>query len=109
MLRLLILSIVILLLSMPLLRAQFPWVADDKQMHFLGSAYLLYWNYHLNNQSFNYSHQQNIIMSVSLTSLIGIGKEFSDKYLKKTRFCWYDMAYNIAGITLGVIIIQAQK
>lgn len=82
------------------------WTGKDKVMHFAGSAYLTYWNYNFNRDILSKSHSQSLRISVSFTTLLGFGKETSDKHLKSTGFSWYDIAYDIAGIGLGMIIIN---
>lgn len=106
MLKVFLLIFLTLLLFSAFLQARSPWTGRDKPMHLLSSAYLVYWNYNLSSEVLDLSHTDSIYFSVSLTSIVGIGKELSDKYIKGTRFCWYDMAYNTAGIVLGLIVIQ---
>lgn len=104
-----LLVIIICIFSIGIVQASSPWLGSDKPMHLIGSAYLVYWNYHLASEVFEYSHQNSLMFSVSLTSFLGTGKELSDKYIKKTRFSWHDMAYNAAGIAIGVLIIEVSK
>ncbi len=84
-------------------------IGKDHILHFSGSAFLTYWNYEFSGDFFNYNHQQQLIYSVNLTALLGIAKESSDKYLKKTRFNWKDMTANFLGIAASVIIIEYSR
>ena len=97
--------VIIFILSTPLL-AKSPWLGQDKAMHFLTSAYLTYWNYGLSRDIIQRSDDSSIVFAVSLTTLLGTGKECSDKFIKRTKFSWHDMAYNTAGVLFGVYIIK---
>ncbi len=100
--------LLVILLFMSSLYAN-PWLGKDKTMHFVSSAYLTYWNYSLSSNVMNNSNDTSLLFAVSLTSLAGIGKEASDKYIKKTKWSWYDIAYNSAGIAFGIIMIKNIK
>ncbi len=104
-----LLTIMLCLISISCLQASSPWLGRDKAMHFLTSAYLTYWNHGLYNDIFEGSDDISLVFAVSLTSFAGTGKEISDRYVKKTKFSWHDMAYNAAGIVFGVLLIKNLK
>lgn len=104
--------VIIILLSVVFcttLDARSEWLGRDKGMHFVTSAYLTFWTHGMSNDIFENSENQSLIISVSLTSMLGAGKELSDKYIKKTRWSWPDMVYNGAGILFGVFLIKALR
>ena len=45
-------------------------------------------------------------MAISVTFSLGIGKECSDKYIKKTFFSKYDLFYDVAGTLFGLVLIN---
>ena len=78
----------------------------DKVMHFSGSAFITYWSYGLSRDYFNNSRDSSIMLSVSLTGTLGIMKESSNKYVKKTKWSWMDIAADFTGIACGLILIN---
>ena len=85
------------------------WLGKDKIMHFGGSAFITYWNYGVSKDIIGNSKKESLIISISLTTLLGVSKETSDKYLKKTFWSWKDIAYDLAGITVGLILINNMR
>ena len=75
-------------------------------MHFIASAYITYWTYGVSYDAIGESNQSSLMFSVSLTTIAGLSKEYSDKKIGTTGFSWYDMAYNGAGIIAGLILIN---
>ncbi len=104
--KVMLLIITLSLLIVSTLQARSPWLGKDKAMHFLTSAYLTYWSYGISHDILGETENRSLVLSVSLTTFLGAGKELSDKHIKKTRWSWYDMAYNGAGIVFGVILIK---
>ena len=91
------------------LSAASEWLGKDKIMHFAGSAFLTYWNYGVSRDIMENSKTQSVFFSVSITSVLGFGKETSDKYLKRTKFSWKDIVYDLAGISAGLVIINNSR
>ena len=60
-------------------------------------------NKHVNNQA---APCDAVLIGISTTFVIGSGKEWYDKKVKKTLFSWKDMAWNIAGGTLGSFAVS---
>jgi uncharacterized protein YfiM (DUF2279 family) len=83
-----------------------PILAKDHILHFSGSAFLTYWNYEFSSEIYNYSQRESLVYSVNLTFLLGVSKESSDKFIKKTKFSWQDLAANALGIASSAIIIH---
>ena len=84
----------------------YKWGGKDKVMHCVGSTFLTYWNYNFSRDILGQSHSESLIISISFTTVLGFAKESSDKHLKTTGFSWHDIAYDLAGIGLGMIIIN---
>ncbi|MCD4820039.1 MAG: hypothetical protein K8S23_15250 [Candidatus Cloacimonetes bacterium] len=95
----------IILLSFSLLNAK-QLISGDKVMHFTSSAFITCWNYGFSRDILDQNHQKSLVFAVSLTGSLGFGKEVSDKHLKKTYFSWKDITFDLAGIALGMIIIN---
>ena len=81
-------------------------VANDKIMHFTSSAFMTCWNYGFSRDIMAQNHQNSIVFAVSITGSLGFAKEISDKHLKKTYFSWKDITFDLAGVALGILIIQ---
>ncbi|OQX70569.1 MAG: hypothetical protein B6D62_04440 [Candidatus Cloacimonas sp. 4484_275] len=102
--------IIVILLALHFsISARTDWLGKDKVMHFAGSAFITYWNYGVSRDIMGNSKKESIYFSVSVTSILGFGKETSDKFLKKTKFSWKDIVYDIAGISAGLIIINNSR
>ena len=86
-----IIVLFLILLFCSTISAKSNWLGKDKVMHLTGSAFITYWNYGVSHDIFRNPKNKSIVISVSLTSLLGIGKETSDKYLKKTKWSWQDL------------------
>ena len=100
------LLIIVLIVIVSTLSASSKWLGKDKIAHFTGSAFLTCWNYGLNKDFFELSHEDSIYLSVSVNLTLGFCKEYSDKHLKKTKFSWQDVVYDTAGIAAGLLLIN---
>ena len=100
---LLIIIIILLAASLP---AKSKWLGEDKVLHFTGSAFLTYWNYGLNKDILGYSSEKSVYLAVSFTLVLGTAKEYSDKTHKGTGFSWHDLAYDAAGMIVGIVLIN---
>ncbi len=96
----------IILILFVSLSAESKWFGKDKIMHLSSSAFLTCWSYGISNDILDRSRDDSIIFAVSFTAALGTGKEYNDKKSKKTCWNWKDIVYNIAGISLGMIIIN---
>jgi uncharacterized protein YfiM (DUF2279 family) len=81
-----------------------PWLGEDKVYHFLTSSVIgaAATKIAVNN---NAAPCDAVFIGISTTFVIGSGKEWYDKTVKKTFFSWKDMAWNIAGGTLGSLAV----
>ena len=82
------------------------WLGKDKVMHATASAFITCWNYGVSRDILENSHKNSVYFSISLTTLFGAGKEFSDKKIKKTKWSWQDFTYDLVGISCGLILIN---
>ncbi len=95
-----------ILLFCSTIQARSNWLGKDKILHLTGSAFITYWNYGISHDIFYNPKKNSIVISVSITSILGIGKETSDRYLKKSKWSWQDLVYDAAGISLGLVLIN---
>ena len=109
MIRKIFLVLIVTLALCSVLNARSEWLGRDKPMHFVTSAFMTYWSYGMSRDILDQSENNSLIISVSLTSMLGAGKELSDKHIKRTRWSWHDMAYNGAGILFGVLMIYTLR
>ncbi len=101
-----ILLLLIIFLLFSCLQAENLWLGKDKVMHFTGSAFLTFWNYGFSQDILENSNEESLYFSISFTALLGTGKEYSDKRSKSTGWSWPDLTYNLAGIALGMVLIN---
>lgn len=79
------------------------WFAQDKLLHFYFSATIAGLSYHVYTDQMKRDEDRGKIISVSLTALIGLGKELYDKK-KKNQFSWKDLAWDGLGLTAGYLL-----
>ena len=101
-----ILLLLIFLLLFSYLQAEDNWLGKDKIMHLTGSVFLTYWNYGFSRDIMENSKEKSLYFTISFTALLGAGKEYSDKKSNVTGWSWSDLTYDLAGIALGVILIN---
>jgi uncharacterized protein YfiM (DUF2279 family) len=80
-----------------------PWFSADKYLHFYFSATLTGLGYHVYADRMNGDENRGKVISVSLTALLGLGKEIYDKK-KKNLFSWKDLAWDGLGIAAGYLL-----
>lgn len=98
--------IIIVLLLVSTLSAKNKWTGKDKVLHFTGSAFLTYWNYGISSDIMGNSQENSKYYAVSISLALGTAKEYSDKKLKTTGFSWHDLAYDTAGVIVGLVLIN---
>ena len=79
------------------------WFSQDKFLHFYFSATITGLGYHVYADRMKKDEDQGKVISVSLTALIGLGKEIYDKK-KKNLFSWKDLAWDGLGIAAGYLL-----
>jgi putative lipoprotein len=76
------------------------WFGEDKMHHFLVASAIgaIATKVAANN---DVAPCDTVVIGVSTTVVIGAGKEWYDKKIKKTFFSWKDMVWDFAGGVLG--------
>jgi uncharacterized protein YfiM (DUF2279 family) len=87
----------------PVALASDKWFAQDKLLHFYFSATIAGLSYHVYADQMKRDGDRGKIISVSLTALIGLGKELYDKK-KKNQFSWKDLAWDGLGLAAGYLL-----
>jgi len=81
----------------------------DKVMHFAYSALLTYYSFNFSHDILQKSPSESRNLSICLTSSLGLTKEFYDKYIKNTKFSWYDLGYDLSGVCLGLVVLNNSR
>jgi uncharacterized protein YfiM (DUF2279 family) len=79
------------------------WFSGDKLLHFSASAAITGLTYHFYVNRLNRPEDRGRVYSVSLTALVGIGKELYDKK-KKGYFSWKDLVWDGLGLAVGYFV-----
>ena len=82
------------------------WIAYDKFLHFSVSASIVLSTQYTLEQKMNYKTEDAIFISVLVSSVNGILKEFWDNRQPNGFISKKDILANIAGVILGVFIIK---
>lgn len=77
-----------------------PWFSQDKLLHFSTCAALSGLTYHIYVCRLKKDEKLGKVYSVSITALIGFGKEIYDKK-KKRYFSWKDLFWDGVGLAVG--------
>jgi len=80
-----------------------PWFSTDKVLHFSASAAITGLTYHFYVNRLNRPEDRGKVYAVSLTALVGIGKELYDKN-KKGYFSWKDLLWDGLGLAVGYFV-----
>ena len=83
-----------------------PWIAYDKFLHFSVSASIVLFTQYTFEQKMDYKTEDAMYISVFVSSINGIFKEFWDNKKPNGFFSKRDIIANIAGIALGIFIIK---
>jgi uncharacterized protein YfiM (DUF2279 family) len=87
----------------PILPVSDQWFSQDKFLHFYFSATIAGLSYHIYADQLKRDNNQGKVISVSLTALVGLGKEIYDKK-KKNHFSWKDLFWDGAGLAAGYLL-----
>lgn len=79
------------------------WFSQDKFLHFSACAAISGLTYHVSLHRFEEDIHRGRVYSVSITALIGIGKELYDKK-RKNHFSWKDLFWDGLGIGVGYLV-----
>ena len=83
-----------------------PWIAYDKFLHFSVSASIVLSTQYTFEQKMDYKTEDALYISVFVSSINGVFKEFWDNIQPSRFFSKRDIVANIAGIALGVCIVK---
>jgi putative lipoprotein len=100
-----IIVFILIILCFPLL-AENTWLGRDKVAHFVGSAFITYWNFGVCNDWMKIDKDQSILFSLSFTLFLGAGKEWSDQKLSSSGWSWQDLVYDALGVSAGLVLIN---
>jgi uncharacterized protein YfiM (DUF2279 family) len=92
-----------LVLAKPIQPVSDRWFSQDKFLHFYFSATIAGLGYHVYADQMKRDEGSGKVISVSLTALIGLGKEIYDQK-KKNQFSWKDLAWDGLGIAVGYLL-----
>lgn len=80
------------------------WIAWDKVKHVGVSAFFSGISFSIFRDFYNNKQESSIYFSSALTFSLGLGKEFYDLKTRQGRFSYKDLAADILGIGLGLLI-----
>lgn len=80
------------------------WLAQDKLEHLVVSAFLSGVSYSVFRDFYRNSQESSMSFSVSLSLSAGLGKEFLDLRTPRGRFSFKDLAADLVGISVGLLI-----
>ena len=83
-----------------------PWIAYDKFLHFSVSASIVLSTQYTLEQKMDYKTEDAMYISVFVSIINGIFKEFWDNRQPNGFISKRDIIANIAGIALGIFIIK---
>jgi uncharacterized protein YfiM (DUF2279 family) len=82
------------------------WFGDDKIRHLAGSMMLTTFSAQVAKQRFNVSQKNAVIFGAGFSFSLGLAKETVDQTKPDNIFSWKDLIADIAGITLGVLLLN---
>lgn len=99
-----ILLVILLILSMELYSSEF-W-GKDKAAHFSGSFMLTVWSSGYGGEVCGIKGNSRIYLGFGIALGAGLGKEASDLLIKQSKWNWYDLFWDAAGIGAAVVMIN---
>ena len=82
--------------------------APDKARHFAGSFMLTVLSAKIAEHHFELSNRHSKQVGIVFSFSMGLGKELRDEVKKGNRFSWKDMAANVSGIIVGILVLGIQ-
>ncbi len=82
------------------------WFGDDKIRHLAGSMILTTFSAQVARQRFNVSQKNAVLIGAGFSFSLGLAKETLDQTKPDNIFSWKDLIADIAGITLGVLLLN---
>lgn len=78
----------------------------DKAAHFSSSLLITVWSNGYGGEIFKLDKGERIFLGLGISLGCGIGKEANDLWLKRTKWSWYDLFWDAAGISAALILIN---
>jgi uncharacterized protein YfiM (DUF2279 family) len=88
------------------LHTQDKWLASDKAFHLASSAFIASGGFYLLHQEQHVERDKSLLISASVSLVIGIGKEIYDRKNPKHVASWKDLAADVAGIGIAILILK---
>ena len=82
------------------------WFSRDKGMHFAGSFISTGFVMMSGNRALDFKKQKSQMVAVSFTFSLAIGKELYDSNQKNNHFSYKDLAADMLGIVLAIVVFQ---
>jgi len=102
-----IIVLVVLLVMGSLLHCH-DWLGSDKIAHFGSSMFLTCYTTGFSRDIMGESRDNSYYLGVGMTLSLGLGKEGFDRYIQNEKWSWEDLAWDLAGIACGLVIINNQ-
>ena len=80
-----------------------PWFSQDKFLHFSACAAISGLTYHFYVNRLNRDEERGKVYAISLTALVGLGKEIYDKQ-RKGHFSCKDLVWDALGLAVGYFV-----
>jgi uncharacterized protein YfiM (DUF2279 family) len=82
------------------------WLSSDKAFHLASSAFLTAGGFYFLHQEQEVERAKSLLISASVSLVIGIGKEIYDRRKPKHVASWKDLAIDVAGIGIAIFILK---
>ncbi len=82
------------------------WLGDDKIRHMTGSLISTTLSAQIFMRQFNFSRKDAVKFGAGITFGLGLVKETVDHTKPNNIFSWKDLAADLAGITLGILLLN---
>jgi len=82
------------------------WFGLDKARHVVASFLLTGCTSWVAKYKYNLDSEKSVLLGVTFTMSLGVGKELWDSRSPRNRFSWADIAADLVGIFLGVLFIS---
>ncbi len=80
------------------------WIAWDKLEHLGISVFFSATLYNVSHDFYYNDRRSSLCLSSGLTFSLGLGKEFYDRKVRRTKFSYKDLTADVLGIGLGLWI-----
>jgi len=87
-------------------RFQDAWFGEDKAHHFMMSFMLTWWGTINHDLMHNHGSNQAIRAGAGFSFALGLAKEIRDSRMPKNRFSLKDLAADLLGIGLAVLLMN---